>query len=86
MQYTGANRSDMTVKTPNMIYKFEFDANLFQEHVIKLLRIHIKKWKDEKIGFFGMIEEAVKFYNDVLEHPNTVEGLGEVISGKELLK
>lgn len=85
-EYTGTSRSLMTVKTPRKIYKFEFDAEIFKEYMLKLLQMHIKKWENEHKGFFGMIEESVHFYNDVLEHPNTVKEIVETVTGEKPLK
>ncbi len=85
-EYCGTTRSSMTVETPKGTYKYEFDTDLFQEHTIKFLQIHIKKWYNDHNGFFKMIEESVNFYNDVLTDSNTVEKIGEIITRKEVLK
>ncbi len=70
-EYFGAIFCVMTVETEKWKYSFRFDTDLFEEHIIRFLRKHIKNWKEE-YAFNGM-EEVVSFYNDVLTSPGTVE-------------
>ena len=70
-EYFGANYSTMKVGTTAKEYEFEFDTDLFKEHIVKFMQKHIRHWED-KYGFSG-IEEIVNFYNAVLSSPRTVE-------------
>lgn len=74
-EYIGANFSIMKVETEYKKYEFEFDTDLFQEHIIKFMQKHIRNW-NETYAFDG-IEEVVNFYNAVLMSPNTVEVVDE---------
>ena len=49
---------------------YEFDADLFQKHIVKFMEAHIKQW--EGIYAFRGTKEAVEFYNAVLTDPNTI--------------
>lgn len=69
-EYYGATISSMKVETEEKTYNFQFDSDLFRDHIIKFLQKHIQHW-DGKHSFNG-IEETVDFYNDVLTNPRTV--------------
>ena len=70
-EYLGFQACTMRVETKKKTHYFQFDHDLFKEHIIKFLQRHIQNW-DEKHAFFG-IEEVVNFYNAVLASPRTVE-------------
>ena len=69
--YLGVHSCFMKVENENIIYSFEFSTDIFQEHIVKYVQKHIKRW-GEKYAFNGA-EEVIDFYNDVLTSPYTVE-------------
>lgn len=69
-EYYGATISSMKVETEEKTYDFQFDSDLFRDHIIKFLQKHIQHWDGEHS--FNGIEETVDFYNDVLTNPRTV--------------
>ena len=74
----------MTIDTKKKKYIFNFDSDLFQEHIIKFLQKHIEHW-DSKYAFSGT-EEAVNFYNAVITHPKTESEDIETITREEAMK
>ncbi len=70
-EYYGMTVSTMIVETEEEKYSFQFNTNIFQEHIINFLKSHINSWSEP--GEFRGIQEFIYFYNDVLISPDTVE-------------
>ena len=68
-EYMGTTYSDMEVETEDRKYSYLFNSDLFEEHIIRFLRKHIRSWRKEHS--FSRTEEVVDFYNDVLTSPKT---------------
>ena len=83
-EYYGVCTCTMTIETKKKKYVFNFDRDLFQEHIIKFLQKHIEHW-DGEYAFSGT-EEAVNFYNAVITHPKTESEDIEVITLEEAKK
>ena len=75
--YLGGHPCFMKVENENVIYSFEFITDIFQDHIVRYIQKHIKRW-GEKYAFDGA-EEVIEFYNDVLTSPYTVEASRQVI-------
>lgn len=51
--------------------EYEYSADIFKKHIVKFLEKHISSWYD-KYAFDGE-DEAIEFFNDVLENGNMRE-------------
>ena len=68
-EYDGAVFSIMIVKVRNEVYVLKFNADIFEEHIIKFLQKQIRSWGEPNA--FDGTEEVVNFYNAVLAAPDT---------------
>ena len=68
-EYFGAVICDMEVKTEKRIYSFQFDANIFEEYIIRFLRKYMRNLSKEYS--FDDTAELVDFYNAVLTSTKT---------------
>ncbi len=83
-EYDGICPCSMTIETKKKKYIYEFPCEIFQENIIKFLKKHINNW-EEKYAFRGT-EEAVNFYNAVINHPRTESVDIETITREEALR
>ena len=68
-EYCGAVSSDMEVETEKRIHSFQFDTDLFEEYIIRILRKNMRDLCEEYI--FDGTEDVVDFYNAVLTSAKT---------------
>lgn len=68
-EYFGAYFSVMEVETEARKHFYQFGSKLFEEHIIRFLRKHIRSWRKEHL--FNRTEEVVDFYNAVLTSSST---------------
>ena len=68
-EYFGAVICDMEVKTEKRIHSFQFDTDLFEEYIIRILRKNMRNLLEEYT--FDGTEDVVDFYNAVLTSTKT---------------
>ena len=73
-EFSGLVDSKMKVRQTldsgeNIYHTYAFSTNIFQENILKFMEKHMKSWDDNEYGFYGG-EEAVAFYNTVLDKAN----------------